>query len=177
MAIRKLYRIDQRTFAVDDPLPPPGDHIEQLKPEQQTAERILRHAAGDRERLRADFIFAFDSFDRAKRYFAFKKDRTLYELAVEEKHVLHSADMELFNKIAALNADTDETRAIAAQYWQGELGDGKCVEYICSEAKVTDILYTPAQRTALFNELYRKDKPSTDNNRTFYESVMKAPKK
>jgi hypothetical protein len=177
MAILKLYRIDQRTLAAGDPVQPPGDHIEQLTDKQQTAETILRRAAGDRERVRADFIFAFDNLDWARKYFVLKKDRTLYELAVDEKHILHSADMELFNKIAALNADTDEARAFAAQYWQGELGDGKCVEHICTEAKVTDILYTPAQRNALFNELYRKDKPSSDNNRAFYQSVFNRPKK
>jgi hypothetical protein len=174
MAIRKLYRIDQRTFAVDDSVPPPGDHIEQLKPEQQTAERILRRVAGGRERLRADFIFAFDNLDWAKKYFVFKRDRTLYELAVDEKHILHSADMELFNKIATLNADTEETQALAVQYWEGVLGDGKRVEHICTEAKVIGILYTPAQRNGLFNELYRKDKPKSDD-RAIYESMFKAP--
>jgi hypothetical protein len=155
MAILKLYRIDRRTLAAGNAMPPPGDHIEDLPADQQTAERILRSAAGVRERVRADLIFTFDSLNWTKRYFTFKENRTIYELAVDEKDIVHSADMELFNAIAKINADTSETQALAARYWQADKGDGQRVEHICAAAKVTAVLYTPNQKRAVFNELYR----------------------
>jgi hypothetical protein len=172
MTIRTLYRIDQRPFKVDDPMTPPGDHIEDLPPNQQTAERILRSAARTLERVRADLIFTFDSLDWTKRYYMGKAGRVVYELAVDEKDIVHSADMMLFNKIADINADTPEAREYAAQYWQGQLGDGKRVEHICRAARVTAILYRPEDKTALKDELYGIKKPDY-NDKAFYECMAK----
>jgi hypothetical protein len=155
MTTLTLYRIDQRPFAPGDAIPPPGDHFADLQPAQQTAETILRHAAGVRERLRADLIFTFDNFDWAKRYFTLKAGRTLYELDVDKLDVVHSADMELFNAIAKINADTPEAQAFAARYWQGDQGDGKRVEHICAAARVRAVIYTPGEKRAVFNELYK----------------------
>jgi hypothetical protein len=170
MTIRTLYRIDQRSLAVGDAMPPPGDHIEDLPADQQTAERILRSAAGIRERVRADLIFTFDSLDWTKRYYMGKAGRIVYELAVDEKDIVHSADMMLFNEIAKINADTPEAQAFAARYWNGDRGDDKRVEHICAAARVTAILYTAKDKTALKDELYGIRKPEYDD-KAFYERM------
>ncbi|UWU66109.1 DUF3841 domain-containing protein [Bradyrhizobium sp. NC92] len=175
MTILKLYRIDQRTFAAGDAMPPPGDHMEDLEPPQQTAERILRSAAGVRERVRADLIFTFDSLDWTKRYFMGKSGRTVYELEVDEKDVVHSADMMYFNKIADINADTPEARAYAALYWQGDRGDGKRVEHLCAAARVKEVLFTTSDIPALKKELYDINPPD-HGDEEFYENLFKPPK-
>ena len=128
MAKRTLYRIDQRTFKADDDMLPPGDHMEDLPEDQQFAERILRREAGvDRERLRADLIFTFDSLDWTKRYYMGKAGRIVYALEVDEADIVHSADMMLFNDIAKHGQDDETAKALAAQYWNGEKRDGKRV--------------------------------------------------
>jgi hypothetical protein len=166
MAIRTLYRIDERAFAAGEAMTPPGDHISSLKAEQQTAEVILRRAAGVRERVRADLIFTFDNLAWTKRYFTLKSNRTIYELAVDEKDIVHSADMELFNAIAEINADTPEAQALAARSWQSDKGDGQRVEHLCAAAWVTAVLYTPHQKRVVFNEIYRVDKREGDDDGT-----------
>lgn len=172
MATRTLYRIDQRNFAAGDPMPPPGDHMEDLAPEQQTAETILRGAAdADRERWRADQIFTFDNLDWVKRYFMGKPGRTVYELEVDEKDILHSADMMLFNQIADINADTPEAQALAKRYWDGDRGNGERVEHICKAARVTKVLYTSADIVALKEELYDIKKPDFGDEQ-FYADMF-----
>jgi hypothetical protein len=173
MATRTLYRIDQRPFKEGDDMTPPGDHMEDLPEDQQFAERILRREAGkDRERVRADLIFTFDSLDWTKRYYMGKAGRIVYELEADEADIVHSADMMLFNDIATHGKDDMTAKKLAAQYWNGDKRDGTKVEHICKAAKVKRVLYTPDDKTALKDELYGIKKPDF-GDKAFYESMAK----
>jgi hypothetical protein len=173
MAKRTLYRIDQRTFGPGDEMTAPGDHMKNLSKKQQFAEFILRREAGkDRSSLRAVLIFAFDSLDWTKRYFVGKANRFVYELEVEETDIVHSADMFLFNDIADHGKDDEKSNELAARYWSGDKRDGKHVEHICTAAKVTKIVYTPDQKSAVRGELYGVKKP-VDDDESFYKSIGK----
>jgi hypothetical protein len=140
--------------------------MQDLSPQQQTAETILRRAAGVRERVRADLIFTFDSLNWTKRYFIGKPGRSVYQPEVDERDVVHSADMQLFNQIAELNADTSEAEALAQRYWEGDTGNGEREEHLCAAR-----LFTPDQRLALKDELYPMVKQD-HGDKEFYESMF-----
>ena len=111
----RYYEIDFQPGYVDTPT---ADHLPKLSPDKQRAEVAIR--AGDkRGRSRAHALFVFEDLDVAKALLGQTQSKQLYEMSIEDKDILHRADLRIYDEIVdALKAKRDPDGLIR-EFWAG----------------------------------------------------------
>ena len=153
---RILYRIDRREFSVGKEILPPGDHIDFVETPLQAAEALLRRVAGDRAKLRSEYLFVFKDLNYTGKYFLGKGGRSIYEVEVDESDILHEADMMLVNEIADVISDTPAAESLAERWLNQETRDSERVEVVVAKAVVKRKLFKPGDGKKIYDAVYVK---------------------
>ena len=145
MAARIYFRVDVRSFAPGDIIPPGRAFMEKHKPKGTGMEELLVSTAPDGMPPRGDQLFIFEDESCAHWHLVKTKNGRLYRVTLEGE-IVHRGDMNLLDEIGE-NADETERKRLAEQYWRGGLSEEPCVEVMVPKARVVDeIVLTDKQR-------------------------------
>jgi hypothetical protein len=111
----RYYETDFQPGYIDTPT---ADHLPNLSPDKQKAETAIR--AGDkRGRSRAHALFVFEDLDVARGVLSETRGEQLYEMSIEDKDVLHRADLRVYDEIVnALKAERN-VDGLVREFWAG----------------------------------------------------------
>jgi hypothetical protein len=115
MNVYRYYEQDLPPGYVDTPQ---VDHLDKLSPEKQKAEIAIRK--GDkRGQSRAGAIFVFEKLDVAKALLIEARDQYLFEVSVDEKDVVHRADLRIYDEIVETLKKNEDPRSLIKEFWMG----------------------------------------------------------
>ena len=132
----------KRTFKYVDGDCAPGqlieakeDHIGELSPAKQRAERAIRE--GDpRGSLRASAIYVFEDRAVAEALLHHTPGQHLYEMEVDDADILHRADLRIYDEIVDALARGRPTQALVKEFWSGTERPHPRIELAVSKARV-----------------------------------------
>jgi hypothetical protein len=131
-----VYRTDGDDFDDGHILTPRGDHASTtLHSTNQEAERLIREAHPDGEKIRANSIYAWKYLAKAEMSWSHERTKNLYELEIDEDDILHTADLDHFAALAAVVGKKQLADDLAHKYWNGPI-ESERVEILVRKAKV-----------------------------------------
>jgi hypothetical protein len=141
----KIYlRVDVRSFAPGDIIPPGRTFMQKHKPKGTGMEELLASTAPTGMPARGDQLFVFEEEPCAHWYLAKTTGGRLYRVSLEDE-IVHRGDMNLLDEIGE-SQDEAERKLLAEQYWRGELGAKPCVEVMVPKARVMDEIVLTAEQ-------------------------------
>jgi hypothetical protein len=117
-----------------------GDHIGDLSPEKQRAERAIR-AADPRGRMRACSVYFFERRDIAEALLDETSDKHLFEAAIEDNDVLHRADLRIYDEIVEALEQSHPIDRLLEEFWSGVERSSPRIELAVARARVTRKLF------------------------------------
>lgn len=146
MSAKHYYRVDKRDVADGDELPAEGNYQSEFDNIGKQAEAILegvRVSEFPSKPARADSVFVTNDLPCAEWYWRTHDKRYLYEVDVDEDAIKHRGDMNWVDAIGdelkrAMTTKPDDARCreLARKYWNEEMSDRPCPEFLLDSVKV-----------------------------------------
>ncbi len=139
MSTQTFYRADKRDFAVGEVVGSAGEFLTKNPEGSQDVEDVLEETRPERYPSRNQ-LYVFENIQDAKKHWSKMTGGKLYEVLVENRHILHRGDMSLVD-MAFRSRDTAEiVRQFARRYWSGEVTEKPVIELLVQSARVSRVI-------------------------------------
>ncbi|WP_454655096.1 hypothetical protein [Bosea beijingensis] len=144
----RAYRYDARDLEVGRIIVPERDHSESLDKSWAVTEAAIRAVSPDKEAIRKDSIYTWESEDWARKAWALEKGKYLYEVEIDEADIRHRGDTNAYGLVKdLLKAGKDPAPALML-YWSGEGVEAQLprVELLVTKATVVSKMCSPSDK-------------------------------
>lgn len=130
------YRTSSRDMKDGDAFLPEGDHLDTTNSKLHTAEKLLRAGGADRESIKRDSVYIWETEQSGITNWEYEKTKHLYEVEYCKADVRHRGDATYLASIAAVAERAPKAAAaLVEEYWSGKI-QNRMVELMVRKAKV-----------------------------------------